>query len=282
MAKLKIKARIFYPPGPWGLNKPVEGAKVTIHDLDVNGEDKIFTDTSDQNGRIRGTSKDWQDKTRIRYWHVRPGFPPVGEWRHKSVPDPTDVMALTIEVKADGKTMTVPFPFVGDNVEVPIVVTWGYLGGRNLGHGRINGSSHTDFQSLVDAATQTIDDGDPLELTLYGSWSESVKPLLDTLQTPPLELMQNLFPGTASGSVIVAVGGLTVTLTAAQIVAIILSVGGVILMTGAAVFVTALGIAVVYAISRGYCNIEAGQDTVQDPLSGQPTNRTRIKLSMDC
>lgn len=281
MPKLKIKARLYYPPGPWGLKKPVQDAKVTIYDLDADGKDKIFTDTSDQNGRIGGTSKEWQDKKRIRYWHVSPGFPPTAEWRHKTVPDLTDIMALTINVKADGKKMTVPFPFVGDNVEVPVIVTWPPPS-EPQGHGRINGNSHTDFQSMIDATTAIIESGGPLELTLYGSWSESVKPLVDIINTPPLELIKPLFPGTTAGSVVIAVGAVTVTLTGAQIAAIILAVGALILMSGAAVFVTALGIAVISAISNGYCDIEAGQDTVQDPLTGNPTNRTRIKLSKDC
>ena len=282
MSKLKIKAKILYPPGSWGLNKPVKNATVTIHDLDANGKDKIFTGTTDSQGRVKGTSKDWQDKKRIRYWRVTSTFPPAGEWAYKHVPDLTDVMVLTVTIKKGDQSFTGPFPFVGDNVEIPLVVPWAWDGGGTVApHATVNGEDFTDFQKMINKTTKRIEAGDDLELELFGEWSEAMDPLVDIINKPPLELLQGIFPGTQPGSVIIAVGGIFVTLTGAEIAAIILAIGAMILLTGAAVFVTCLGIAVIAAIAAGYCSIEAGQETVTD-INGQPTNRTRIKLSQSC
>ncbi len=64
MAKLKLKGKVTYPPGPWGNNKPVKGAKIKITDIDAPGRtnDVIWEGTTENDGVFQGTSKEWQDR----------------------------------------------------------------------------------------------------------------------------------------------------------------------------------------------------------------------------
>ncbi len=286
MTKLKIKTRISYIPGPWGLAKPVPNAKITIHDVDSGGgNDVILQGKTNAQGRFGGLSGEWQDKKRVRYWKST-GFL-QGHWAYRTMADPSDVMMLVIKIEADGKTMTGPFPFIGDNVEVPLIVPWGYIPppSLNIDQGKINGVKFTDFQKLIDKVTKTIEAGQPLKLELSGGWADAVEPLVKILNDPPLDLLKGVFPGSQAGSVILALGaGTTLTISApaiAAMAAVILAIGALILLSGAAVFVTALGIAVILAITNGYCDISAGQKTVTD-ANGQPSNQVVLELKKAC
>lgn len=278
MSKLKIKGRIYYPPGPWGATKPVANASVTITDIDLPGKtnDKILKATTDSEGRFRGLSNEWQDTTRVRYWKV--DSITSGHWAYQTQPDMTDVMILMVKIEADGKEITIPFPFAGDNVEIPLLVTWGPS--TPPAWGTVNGIEFTDFQKLIDKFIATIETKDPIELKLYGGWSDAVVPLVELIQKPPLELAQDVFPGSRPGSIILAIGAISITIAAAEIAALatlVLAIGGLILLTGAAVFITALGVAVILAIVAGYCDISAAQTTTTDS-NGNPSNVTGISL----
>ncbi|MEM7118265.1 MAG: hypothetical protein AAF614_37905 [Chloroflexota bacterium] len=282
MAKLKLKGRVVYPPGPWGANKPVANAKITIQDIDLPGQknDTIFTATADANGRFSGTSAEWQDTKKVRYWHINPGFPPTGRWATKTILDPTDIMTLTIKIEADGTEITGPYPFLGDNVEVLLPVPW--IPPQPPAWGRLNGTSFDDTQTLLDSLMTRIEAKGTVELELFGGWAEEAQALVELINTSPLELAQNVFPGSQSGSITLALAsGLTLTISASALMsmgALVLALGAFVLLTGAAVFVSALGIAVILAIVNGYCDISAGQHTSTDQ-NGNPTNGVKIMLS---
>lgn len=288
MSRLNIKGRVFYLPGPWGINKPVAGAQILITDIDLpgRGNDVIFSGKADSQGRFSGRSNDWQDQVNVRVWRPSstiPGVPVVpgigpGRWVTTTQPDVTDIMTLTARIRADGQDITVPFPYAGDNVEVKLFVTWGPP--PKPAHGTINGLEFTDFQKLMDKLTATIETKEPIALELYGDWSDAVTPLVELINTDPLELVKQYFPDSLHGSLIIAVGGLFFTITAAELLAmaaLVLAIGGMILLVGASVFLVALGIAVILAVLAGYCQIGAEQDTTTDS-NGNPENRTRISL----
>lgn len=123
MSKLNVKAKVMYMPGPWGANEPVKGAAVKIIDVDVGGKDDvILTKTTNSQGKLQGTSKDWQDPKRIRTWEP---LPLPGRWVTKTMPDPTDMMLLEIDIKEGCHHVRAPFVYLGPQVEVPIIVPWG-------------------------------------------------------------------------------------------------------------------------------------------------------------
>ena len=261
MSKLKLRGRIQYPPGPWGAFRPVTDAKITITDLDLPGRhnDTIFSGVTDAKGCFRGISNEWQDTVRVRYWSG-------SRWTYRTQPDITDILTLMIKIEADGKEVTLPFPFPGDDIEVPLPVTWAPL--MPSAWGTVNGIRFTDFQKLMDQLIATVEEREPIEIKLFGGWADAMTPLVDLIQKPPLELAQEIFPGSRPGSLILAIGAFT----------LVVGIGGLILLAGAGVFLTAMGIAVIMAVSAGYCEIGATQSTTTDP-DGQTINETGITLN---
>jgi hypothetical protein len=184
-----------------------------------------------------------------------------------------------IKIEADGKTVTLPFPFVGDDIEVPLPVTW--VPPMPASWGALNGVEFTDFQKLMDQLIITVEKRDPIEVKLYGGWSDAMAPLVDLIQKPPLELAQQIFPGSRPGSLILAIGAITLTIGAVEIAALaalVLGIGALILLTGAGVFLTAMGVGVIMAVSAGYCEIGATQSTTTD-TDGRTINETGITLN---
>ena len=118
MGQLNIAGRVQYMPGPWGVDVPAAGAQVEVFDLDASGDDRIWAGTAGADGRISGTSSDWQDKIRVRV------FDPLrGGFVYKEVPDPGDLLLLRLRVRVDGREHVVT-PFL-NGAPVPVVLPWG-------------------------------------------------------------------------------------------------------------------------------------------------------------
>lgn len=278
MSKLKLKGKVIYPPGPWGINKPVKGAKITITDLDAPGRanDVIWEGTTDEHGVFQGTSKEWQDRIRLT-----PGIP--GTAISPAVPatygpDPSDVLVLKIDIAEGQFKISGPFPFAGDNVQVPIYVTWGPTADNR---GTVNGVDFTDFSQLINRLIATVEKKDPIELRLYGDWSVAATPIVELLKKSPLDRIKQSFPSSRTGSIELIIGGTAITVSSTALVALaglVLALGSLILLAGASAFLVCLGIAVILAVLNGYVNIEASQTTATDS-QGNPTNATTIRLS---
>ena len=278
MAKLKLKGNLMYPPGPWGTNKPVKGAQIKITDIDAPGrtDDVIWTGTTNNDGVFQGTSKEWQDRIQLT-----PGIPATAitsAVRPTYGPDPADVLILKIEIAQGQNKIMAPFVFAGDNVQVPIYVTWGPPANNR---GTLNGVNFTDFNQLINKVVSTIEQKDPIDLRLYGDWSTAATPLVLLIKKSPLERTKQIFPDSQPGSIEIVVGGTVITVSAtalAGLAALVLAIGSLVLLAGASVFLVCLGIAVVLAVVNGYVNIEGSQTTTTDS-QGNPTNETRIVLS---
>lgn len=276
MAKLKLKGKVTYPPGPWGTNKPVKGAKITITDIDAPGrtDDVIWEGATDDKGVFQGTSKEWQD--RIKLTPAIPATPISPAVPATYGPDPSDVLVLKINVVQGQNKVTAPFPFAGDNVQVPVFVTWGP---PSNSRGTVNGVEFTDFNQLIDKLIATVEKKDPIDLRLYGDWATAVVPIVQLIKKSPLERVRQTFPSSKTGSIVIIPGGITISTTAlAALAGLVLALGSLILLAGASTFLVCLGIAVILAVVNGYVNIEASQTTTTDS-QGNPTNETRIVLS---
>jgi hypothetical protein len=275
MAKLKLKGKVTYPPGPWGTNKPVKGAKITITDIDAPGrtDDVIWEGATDDKGVFQGTSKEWQD--RIKLTPAIPATPISPAVPATYGPDPSDVLVLKINVVQGQSKITAPFPFAGDNVQVPVFVTWGP---PSNSRGTVNGVEFTDFNQLIDKLIATVEKKDPIDLRLYGDWATAVLPIVQLIKKSPLERVRQTFPSSKTGSIVIP-GVITISSTAlAALAGLVLALGSLILLAGASTFLVCLGIAVILAVVNGYVNIEASQTTTTDS-QGNPTNETRIVLS---
>lgn len=116
--KPRFRGKLSYPPGPHGLALPVAGARVRIWDTDIGGGDDLLVDaTTTSSGRFNKQAvKNWQDKKKI----------PLGFGRTTTIPDPLDIPIFVIQIDdpATGSTMKVPFAYISDTIELPMIVTW--------------------------------------------------------------------------------------------------------------------------------------------------------------
>jgi hypothetical protein len=131
MGQLRLKGKVVYMPGPWGVNVPADQVSVQIVDLDIgNPSDTIWTGATGSDGTFQGASSEWQDRIPIKVWHARPtpGRSPAGEWVTTGYrDDPLDVlMLLACLSQADHPPTTLPFVFLGDDVMSPsLMLPWG-------------------------------------------------------------------------------------------------------------------------------------------------------------
>lgn len=267
-----------YPPGPWGANRPVPDAKIRITDLDAPGrtDDLIWEGVTGPGGVFQGTSKEWQDRITLTpgvpATPFTPAIPPV------TGPDPSDILILKIEIEHGSRKLSAPFAFAGDGVQVPVFVTWTPPAAPS--HGTLNGAPFTDFEKLSNALVDAIVKRQPVELKLYGDWSAAATPLVAIIGETPLQRVRRVFPQSRAGSIVLVIGGTSITISAAAIAAaggLVLAIAFLVLMAGASTFLVCLGVAVILAVVNGYMNIEASQKTTTDS-QGNPNNETTIVL----
>ncbi len=274
MAKLKIRCRLQYMPGPWGASDPVKGAIVRIIDKDPGGrDDVIYSSTTNSLGRVRGTSSDWQDRKTVRYWQP---WPLPGRWRTKTGPDPADVMLLEIEIKLDGETFRAPFVFMGDDHEVPIVVPWtpSYYDSSIVpptppATTTVNGEACSGGFDLQKKTRAAMERGDAeVTIELRGPEAAPFVPYANKSLDQLKELVDDLLPGAKDMLYSNPVGADDLFMVAVIIVACGVAHGFVIIATGVAV-------AMILAIILGYERIEL--ELI--PASGSfPLPGVRVKL----
>jgi hypothetical protein len=113
MTTLNIGGRVLYGD----LVSPVKGARVRIYDVDTggDGDDLIFDEIADFEGRFSGTSESWEDENTQRI-STRLGNIDL------KVPD---ALLLHAQVDVDGQTHKGAYVHLGDGKSAPIVLPWG-------------------------------------------------------------------------------------------------------------------------------------------------------------
>ena len=280
MSKLRIKGKLMYPPGIWGLNLPVKNVKIKLYDIDKTGSDFLWEGTTDSNGHFSGTTREWQDKILIRTPAIPAGFgfPGVPATK-KYIPDLSDLLILKIKITDGNHNLEGPFPFVRDNVEVPLFTTWGPPPLVGPSRGTINGKEFTDFNGLINEMVSVIETGGPIELKLYNDWATAVRPLTDLINMSPLQCAQQIFPDSRSGSLELVVGGAVIVITAVEIAALaglVLAIAGLLVASSVPIFAVALGVAVIIAISTGYGNLNTEEKTVTTEHGVETERRVEI------
>ena len=172
MASLQIKGKLIFPPGLWGLTKPVAGASIKLTDLDIPGRnnDVIWQGTSDQNGNYQGTTSEWRDT--ITVTPSTPFTPAI------TVPDPTDLMLLQVTVTQNTpqgqKSITLPFTYLGSNIpSPPIMVNWAPPDPVIV----VNGSACYTPQDVKNRTTSAADSGQKITIQVYGQDALMLQPL---------------------------------------------------------------------------------------------------------
>jgi hypothetical protein len=136
------------------------------------------------------------------------------------------------------------------------------------------------MQLLFNALVQRVEQKQPVELTLYGAWADAVAPLVGVLKKSPLQRARTLFPQSRTGSLVIAVGSVTVTISSSFLIAaatLILALVPIIIAGGVAIFMVCMGIVLILAVLNGYVDIGAEQDSTTEQ-DGSTTTRTRIRI----
>ncbi len=113
----RFRGKVTFAPTPQGAAIAVPNARVRIWDLDVVGKDLLIDVTTDASGRFDAkATKDWQDVISVQT--------PFGR---VTSPDTTDIPIFIVQIDdtAQNQSMSGPFGYVGDSIEVPLIVPWG-------------------------------------------------------------------------------------------------------------------------------------------------------------
>ncbi len=158
MASLNIRGRVMAFPG----NEGLQHATVEVIDVDSggNGNDIIFSGTTDENGYFSGTSSDWVDANTVR---IPKPFP-----FHGSVDVPTpDVLVLKIRVRK-GAWDSGDLPFLNPPPGAPVApIIVNCVNARRKP--QVNGQDCSDGYELQKKAREALERGDhEVVISLYG------------------------------------------------------------------------------------------------------------------
>ena len=262
MSKLEIKGKLQYIPGPWGMNEPVKSASVKIIDKDPGGvDDVILTRVTNSLGKFSGTSTDWQDKKSVRYWDPLP-FP--GGWKSKTISDPNDMMLLEIDIKEGNEHFRGPFVFLGNNIEVPVVVPWGKVPPSIPATIKVNGVACDDGQDLQKKARAAFESGtSKIKIEIRGPESLPFRPFAGKNLAELKELVDDIMPGAKDMFYTNPTGAEELL----AIALIILAIGAAASVT---ILATAVAVSLIMALVLGYCHIALNvlNSDSQNPLPG--------------
>ena len=248
MSTLNIRGRVMCFPG----TLPLQNATVEIIDVDSggNGDDIIFTGTTDNNGYFQGTSSEWQDRNTARV----PKPWPLHGTMEIEVPDILILMARIR--KGTNDTGRIPFslPPPGTPV-VPIVVPWSCVGIRKP---KVNGEECSDGFDLQVKARAAFERRDPtVHITLYGPDAMPFLPFADKNLDALKALAGARFPGAPN----MLYPNPVVADDLIYIAIIILCVGAAYSIS---VISTAVAIALVLALILGYKHLKVHTATEAD------------------
>lgn len=247
-----------------------------IIDVDVggNGDDEILVTTTQSEGQFSGDTRGWEDRNEktTQVWvpgHFEPqgGLRPPkwveGGWKSVSIELP-DIPVLKIRVEQGGSQFEAPY--------VPgmiIVVPWAP---PSKAVGRVHGEAYDEPETFVRAFFKAIADGvTPLDVRLYPPYDK----LIPGFKLPNDELLAKYGSLFADGGLAKAFGpddaaaiAAIATLVAALGLASFMVITGT--LVGMSAFVMANGIvaAMLFAIARGYEEIEVRSETETDEKGG--------------
>lgn len=248
MAPIKFRARLQHMPGPWGMNEPVQGANIRITDKDTgNNDDLILEATTNAQGKFRKTSREWRDNTSIPYWEP---FPLPGRWKRKRMPDPKDILLLFINIRQGSESITAPYGFLGEDVEIPIVVPWGPGGWRpddSPPTFSVNDESCSDEGDLLSKILAQVDKkARKISVKISGPAALPLAPLAGLNAAGALDFLEDAIPGVKP--VIRALNSSSFGREPVS-VGIILALAFLII---GSVMATSMGLALIIAIFKGY------------------------------
>ena len=272
----RFRGRISYAPNFSGVGLPVPNARIRLYDKDTSGNDLLIDTTTNSQGYFnkRGT-RDWQDMTVI-------DVPFVGRRR---VPDVTDVPVFLIRIDdpATGQSITAPFGYLGDAIDVPVIVPWT---GPQENLLKINQESiypNTPPDRVWDTIKDLCEAGQNVTITFPGMRNVPIElPFnngqldLDSFRVLVCELL-----GIDPNSNVLRVNPEPAVITATALIVFIIVVASPLALAAAA-FLVILGIAILLAVALGYSvdvEYEGGASSSPNtPTASIPLWNVKVKL----
>lgn len=274
MSQLQVKGNVFFSPGPWGAAKGIDAAQIELFEHDGSSSTRIWTGATGANngGAFQGTTSEWQSTMSVPVWVIDdpgslvPPKPPRGHWSTSTQPDPTDTLLLTAKVtKAPYGSFTVPFVYLSNAVTSPPIFappTWVPSVPPPLVVAEVTTPSgtqgYTDPFELQQAMKNAADSGQPFSIDIHDAGTRDA--FASVLMRSRDQLVDYLAPQLRT-LVPVPRTRMVSAFTGAEIAAIILAVAVLVLAVGAAVLTVMIGIAIIYAIARGYDRIDVEMKT---------------------
>lgn len=252
MAILTFNQQVRYFPG----TVPCAGATVTVYDVDAggNGDDVIYTGTTDSQGFFRGQSREWVDSNTAR---VPTGF---GGFITQNVPD---VLVLQVRVrKGNQDSGRMPYAVTPVGVPAPpIILPFGSPQSTLHVDGDLCNSTGDFFGKVMDK----LANGQDLKIAIRGPESEIFDRLANVSPNDLLDYLDGLFPG-----IKVALNqssNLADPVTIVAITGLVLACGAV---TVGMIIAASVGTALILALLLGYCNVRFSQvpGNADNPLPG--------------
>jgi hypothetical protein len=273
MANLQLKGKVIYMPGSWGTNVPAANVSVSVIDVDApsRGDDLIWTGLTDGNGNFQGTSNEWQDTLTTSKWVFDgfKGFPPIptGHWETSSTLDVSDILALQARIKDGARETALPFVYINDSTSSPpLVLPWGpplrILGKVN----NVDCTTPLQLNRAIKAAADSNTSNITIEI--YGPDANLLAPLTQSKQQAEewvrqqLKLTEEMHRGVIVGSTVSA--------------STLFAVGFIIIAVGVSFLLICCGLGLLYAIHKGYININVEQCVWVPPGAG-----SCVKINMN-
>lgn len=253
MAILTFNQQVRYFPGI----VPCADATVTVYDVDAggNGDDVIYTGTTDSEGFFRGQSREWVDTNTARV--------PIGFGRSISQAVP-DVLVLQVRIRKNGQdTGRIPYAVNPAGVPAPPII---------LPFGSPQTTVHVDgvvMDTMADIFIKVVDDirtdRQYWVLAIRGPEAEVFDRLVNLTSDELLDFLDGLFPGTKV--VLTQHQNLTDPATILALVALVLAAGAA---TVGKIIAASVGTALNLAMLLGYCNITFSQvqGNADNPMPG--------------
>lgn len=231
---------------------PLQNAMVEIIDVDSggNGDDIIFTGTTDNNGYFQGTSSDWKDKNTAR-------VPKPAPFSGSVEVEAPDVLMLMARIrKGSNDTGRIAFALPPANAPVtPIIVPWSCAGVRKP---KVNGEECADGLDLQIKARAAFERKDStVHITLYGP---DAMPFL-AIADKNLDALKTLVGARLPGAANMLYPNPVVVDDLVYIALIILCIGAAYSIS---VIATAVAIAIVLSLLLGYRHIKVHAATESD------------------
>lgn len=163
-SRLRLRGRVLFSPGGWGESLALAKADVVI--FDVNPDDSrtpILVTQTDESGEFAGVSEPWKETVQRVFWDFQGDGLATEEVLLED-----DLLHLEIQIQSHGRTVTLPFPFVYDNIPVTTRVDWEPMKADLIPLAEVNGVACYSPEVLGERLQRALITNERMTVRCYG------------------------------------------------------------------------------------------------------------------